>query len=122
MIISEYFDLIENTEKEQLVLENIAKSLSEVKDDLAKAERLPFLGKTVKAILALGKAESIEEFRKTKHYANLKNWDINVEGIEKGNIQINPSEIHKQAAFEWLVVIGAVLFGFWLGRKFGRRK
>jgi len=122
MTISTYFDSIENTEQEQNMLAQFSKGLSEAKDELAKAENFPIAGKIIKAIVALSQAESISEFKQTKHYANIKNWDINVEQLEKGNIQINPGEVHKEAAIDILAIVLAVLFGFWLGRKFGKKR
>ena len=122
MTFSEYFNSIENTEQEQKALELFAKSFSEVKDELAKAVNYPFIGKCLRALLALSKATSVTEFKQTDHYNNIKNWDINVDQLEKGNIQINPGPTHKEAIIEVAAMVGALLLGFWLGRKFGKSK
>lgn len=122
MTVSEYLNSIENTEQEQKALASFAKAFCEVKDELAKAVNYPFVGKCLRALLALSQATSVTEFKQTNHYNNIKNWDINVDQLEKGNIQVTPGPAHKEAIIEVVAMVGALLLGFWLGGKFGKKK
>ena len=107
MLLTEYLDTIENTEQEQLFLQK----LSEIKNDLAQAAKVPFVGKMLRALVALGEVESIEEFRQSGHYENIKGFDITVSDLEKGHFSIHPGreQLTKAAKIAAIVFAAALL-------------
>ena len=92
MLISKYLDSIEGTEKEPVFLNSFAE-LSEDKD-VAKLLDKPIIGKLLRALVALRSSDSIEAFRNTEHYENIKDWGITVFNLEKGYISIHPGPKH----------------------------
>jgi len=119
MKFSEYLDSAENAGDEEKVLQQF----SAIKEELAQQKltktqleilyKLPLLGKIMKAIIALGDAESIEAFRQSEHYATIKDWNTIVHdfGIENvPNITMYPSDAQMAKLFKVLAVIfGGVL-------------
>ena len=125
MTVAEYLDSIENTDQEQATLAKISEmlGLNNAKEELMKLTKIPVAGKVLKALVALSEAESVAEFKQTQHYNNIKNWAINADEFEKGQgISIQPGPVHKEVAIDIIAMILAVLFGFWLGRKFGKKR
>ena len=116
MIFSEYLDSIESTPNEQLLIQKLA----DMEGDLSQAKNVPFVGKVIAAMIELGKAQSIADFRQTAHYDNIKNWNITVTDLEKGQFSINPGPEHTR----WLIgvfgVVAAIIVLWCLCRK--RRK
>ena len=106
MVVSKYFDSIEGTEKEPVFLNSLVE-LAEDKD-VAKLLNKPVVGKLLSALVALSSSESIEAFRQTEHYKNIKDWGITVFNLEKGYISIHPGPKHIKKI---LVVISIVCIG-----------
>ena len=92
MLVSKYLDSVEGTEKELVFLNSFAE-LTEDKD-VAKLLDKPIIGKLLSALIALKNSESVEAFRQTKHYENIKDWGITVFNLEKGYISIHPGPKH----------------------------
>ncbi|MCL2526796.1 MAG: hypothetical protein FWE42_00150 [Defluviitaleaceae bacterium] len=105
MIISEYLDLIENTDQEQLLRDKIV----EIEEHLVKAASIPVLGKTLTALIAFGQAESVEAFKQSEHYVNLKDWNIEVADLEAGHFSITPGPVHMVKVKKIAVAIGIVV-------------
>ena len=107
MTVSEYFDSLENTEDEQKLIGQ----LLEIKDAIEKAASLPFLGKVMRALIALGESESIEAFRQTNHYATIKDWNVIAHDFNSTpNFTMYPSDAQLAKFFKILaVIIGGVL-------------
>ena len=109
MKLSMYLDSIQNTENEELFLQK----LSDINKDLAKATSVPFIGKKIRSVIALGNAESIEDFRQTRHYDVIKDWNIYVPDLEKGHIYLNYFPIEAKI----LLSIFALIALIWVVRR-----
>ncbi|MCL2376876.1 MAG: hypothetical protein FWC76_05700 [Defluviitaleaceae bacterium] len=118
MLLTEYLGEIENTEQEQQLLQGLA----DLKDEFAPAANIPFAGKVIKALMALGDAESIEEFRQTGHYENIEGFNIHVINLKKGQFSIYPGSEHLKKIAMVAAIIGGVLLLLCLCRKYCRRR
>lgn len=108
MLLTDYLDSIENTEQEQKFLQEI----SELKEPFEQASKVPVVGKLMKALVALGDSESIEEFKQSAHYAGIKGYDITFN--DKGHFSINPgAEQGKKAAIIFVAIVAGLLL-LWL--------
>ena len=109
MLVSKYLDSIEGTEKEPVFLN----SLVELADDkdIEKLLNMPIIGNLLSALVALGSSDSIEVFKQTEHYKNIKDWGITVFNLEKGYISIHPGPKHVKKI---LVVIAVICVGVYL--------
>jgi len=117
MIVSDYLDSIEGTEQEAVLLKAFTE-LTEDKD-IAKVFGLPIVGKLIKALVVLGSSESIDAFRQTEHYMNIKDWGITVFDLEKGYISIHPGLQHRKKIFIAAIAIG---IGIYLIRRCKKRR
>ena len=115
MLLTEYLDTIENTEQEQLFLEK----LSEIKEHLGQAAKAPFVGKMMRALVALGEVESIEEFKQSEHYESIKGLNITVSDLEKGHFSIHPGreQLTKMAKISAVVAVVILLLLFLCRRR-----
>jgi len=113
MKFSDYLDSIENTEQEQQLKEQILI----IRDDVKPAMNMPIIGKLLCSLVALGESETIEEFKYSGHYDNIKDWDIHVFDLEKGYFSIYPGAKHRKVIAKFLLGVCAGLFIFWLYRK-----
>ena len=108
MRFSQFCDIAENTEQEQQLFQFLKEeALSPLAEHSTKLKRIPIIGKVLTAILVLAKSESIAEFRQSKHYRHLMNWDVKFDG--EHNLEINPSDIQKKKVLKILAVIGVIL-------------
>lgn len=105
MVISKYLDTIEGTEKEPILL-NCFDDLKGDKD-IEKLLTAPIIGKLLGGLIALSNSESIEAFRRTEHYDNIKDWNIMVFNLEKGYVSIHPGPKHIKKFF--VVAAGVLL-------------
>ena len=99
MKFSDYMDSVENTEQEDL----LRQKLQDVKEFMEKIPNIPIIGKMLKALVAYGDSDGIEEFRQSAHYDNIKDWNISVPEIEKGNVSIQPGFA------QWLKIINFII-------------
>ena len=108
MLVSKYLDSIEGTEKEPILL----KSLIELAEDKDVAQLLdkPLIGKLLSALVALSGSDSIEDFRQTEHYENIKDWGITVFDLEKGYYSIHPGPKHMKMIFAVMAIAGVGLY------------
>jgi len=113
MLLTEYLDTIEGTEQEQLFLQKLA----DLKNEFAQATKVPFVGKLIRALVAFGDCESIEEFKQSEHYANIQGYNIAVMDLEKGFFSIHPGkeQLTKMAIFS--AIAAALILLFVLCRK-----
>jgi len=109
MLVSKYFDSIEGTEKEPILLNSLIE-LAEDKD-VAKLLDKPIIGKLLSALVALSSSDSIEVFRQTEHYEYIKDWGITVFDLEKGYFSIHPGPKHLKKIF---AVIAVACVGLYL--------
>ena len=113
MTMSEYLDSIEGTEQEQQMVQ----AIEDLREDLTVAAKIPFVGKTIVALLAFADLETIERFKQTIHYDNIKDWNIYVGDMEKGHFSIYPGDKQlKKIATAALIIFG-VLFLMWLWKR-----
>jgi hypothetical protein len=110
MSLAEYLDSIANTEQEQQFL----LKLSELKEEFGQIAKTPFVGKLFRALVVLGDSESIEEFKQSEHYENIKGFDIRVKNLEKGHFNIYPGKAQRKAMVKLsaVVAIGLLLIIF----------
>jgi len=101
MLFSEYLDSIQGTIDEKRLIEHFIKS----KDGLSHAAKIPVAGRIMKALIHIGECESIEEFKKSKHYNFIKHWDIDID-LDKQRLNISPS---KELKAKWLGIASAVV-------------
>ena len=118
MTISEFLDSIETTEQEQQFIDAIAN----IKDDLAQATQVPFVGELFTAILAIVDEGSIESFKQTEHFDTIKDFNISVFDIEKGYFSIWPGPKHQKIILKVAVGICAIILLIYLCRKFCCRR
>ena len=107
MVVSTYLDSIDGTEQEQQLLDGMVKLTQE--KAILDMMNAPVVGKIFTALDALGKSESITEFKETVHYNNIKDWGFQVIDIEKGYISIYPGPKHMKKVYAVAGVIGAGL-------------
>ena len=113
MLLTEYLNSIENTEQDQLFLQK----LSEIKNDIGQAAKMPFIGKLIRALMAMGDSESIKEFKQSEHYENIAGFNITVSDLEKGHFSIYPGAAHGKKIAKVLAIAGAGLLLLWLCRR-----
>ena len=116
MLFTEFLDSVANTEQEARFFEELAK----VKDELAQAARAPFVGKMIRALVALSDYGSIEVFKHSEHYPNIEGWDADI-NFETGAFSIYPGAEQRKTIFKVMVCIGVGLFLLWLCRRCCRR-
>ena len=113
MKISDYFNKIEGTDDEEILLSGFAELADELvsDEDAAVIFTLPVVGKLFNAIVALGGSDSLESFRRqTEHYDNIKEWGITVFNLEKGLVSIHPGPKHMKIIFiAAAIIVGGVL-------------
>ena len=109
MLVSKYFDSIEGTEKEPVLLKCIVELAED--EDVAKLLDKPIIGKLLSALVDLSSSDSIDAFRQTEHYENIKDWGITVFDLEKGYISIHPGPKHMKKIF---VVMAIACIGVYL--------
>ena len=119
MTFAQYCDMVESTEQEQQLLDYMRSSddFNQLDEVVEKLKFIPIAGKVLVALSALGKVESIAEFRQTQHYRHLMNWEFTFDN----GISLSPGEVHRKKALKVLAVIGVVL-GFLLLRRILRCK
>jgi len=105
MLLTEYLDTIENTEKEQEFL----RALSDIRQELQAGAKIPFIGKPIRALAAIGECESIEEFKQSEHYENITGFDITVSNLEKGHFSIYPGSAQRKKMAKVLAIVIAAL-------------
>ena len=117
MKFSEFCDMAENTEQEQQLFELLEKDGIKMLDDkLPKLQRIPILGKTITAIVALAKCKNIAEFRQSKEYRNLMNWNFDI-NFDTGSLSVSPSDIHYKKIKKILAVVGVSIAVLLICRK-----
>ena len=105
MVISKYLDSIEGTDNEAGLLKGMV-SLTE-QEAIAMLMDKPGIGDIFKSLAALGKSESIADFKQTEQYNVIKDWGITVYDIEKGMVSIYPGPKHLKRAFAFAAIVGA---------------
>ncbi|MCL2284785.1 MAG: hypothetical protein FWC32_00300 [Firmicutes bacterium] len=96
MKFSEYCDMVEGTEQEQQFLEFMKQDhMAELKKVSAKMKSIPFLGKLMTAIVVLSESESIAEFKESKYYSTLANFEFTFDH-ESGSFGFSPSDQQKK--------------------------
>ena len=116
MIVSDFLDSIEGTEQESIFLNNFVELVED--KDVIKLLNSPFIGKLLSVLVALGRSESIEAFRETEHYNNIKDWGIKVFDLEKGYISIHPGPKHLKRLLAALAIAGTGLLLMKIIRKY----
>jgi hypothetical protein len=89
-----------------------------VKEGFGQASKIPFVGKLMKALVALGELESIEEFKQSEHYESIQGYNISGVNLEKGYFNITPGKEQRMKIVKALAPVVAVLILLlWLCRK-----
>jgi len=104
MLLTEYLDSIENTEQEQKFLQQLA----ELKPHFQPAAKVPFVGKTICALIALPDIGSIDEFRQSEHYAAIDGYNITTIG-DAFSITPGKDQMIKAAIFVGCVVLTIII-------------
>lgn len=122
MLLTEFLDSAANTEQEARLFEELAKidDLANIKDGLAQATKIPFVGKLIKALVALYDYGSIEAFKQSEYYPDIEGWDCYID-LDKGHISIYPGAEQRKKIFKVMAIIGAGLLFLWLCRRYRRR-
>ena len=109
MRFSQFCDTAENTEQEQQLFQLVKDDdFKQAEKALAWLTRLPFFGNLFAAIVALGSYESIAEYRKSRHYDHIKDFDFKVD-FEKKSLAVGPTEEQKKKALQIVAMIGAAI-------------
>ena len=111
MRFSQFCDTIENTEQEQKLFQFLKQDFvaPPLKEHSAKLKRIPILGKLLTAFIALADSESIAEFRQSKHYKHIMNWDVKFDFDAENYLSLNPSDLQKKKIVKILAIVGAIL-------------
>jgi hypothetical protein len=107
MPLTEYLDLIQNTEKETQLIEKLVK----LKEPLMRASRVPFVGKVIKALAALADLQSVDAFKQSEYYQDISGYDIKIIDPETGGFSIGPGAEQKKKA---LLVVASIAIGIFL--------
>ena len=86
MLLTDYLDTIENTQQEQQFMQHLA----ELKEHFVPATKIPFVGRMIRALVALGDCGSVTEFKQSEHYPNIRGYNITLMDLEKGYFSITP--------------------------------
>jgi len=113
MLLTEYLDTIQGTDQEQQFIEKLA----ELKVHFEPAAKVPIFGKTIKALIALGDASNIEDFKQSEHYNNIQGYNIAITDIEKGYFSIHPGKAQLVKLVPFFAIIGGVILLLILSRK-----
>ncbi|MDR2166838.1 MAG: hypothetical protein LBE35_03170 [Clostridiales bacterium] len=108
MLLTEYLDSIQGTEQEAEFLEKMAG----LKVHFERAARMPFVGKFIMALAAIGDSQSIEDFEQSEHYETIQGWVIKVDP-DTGFFSINPGPAQMKKFLLILVGIGLGIFLLW---------
>ena len=96
MTFSQFCDMAENTEQEQKFFESMKDDeMSEAAKQLGKLTNFPFVGKLCAAFIALANSESLESFRQSPHFENLKDFNFEFDS-EKKSLKLTPGDVHKE--------------------------
>jgi len=122
MKFSEFCDTIENTEKEQQLLQYLNKAeLQDAKKVFVKMTRTPVMGKVFEALLALENYDSIEGFKQSEHYSNIKDYEFSVD-FESNSLNIGVSEVQKKKMTKCVVIAAIVIVLLIIFRKLRKRR
>ncbi|MCL2665271.1 MAG: hypothetical protein FWE82_06635 [Defluviitaleaceae bacterium] len=122
MTFSQYCDAVENTEQEEKLLQFFEQDkMKQVKKAFLKMARIPIAGKIFAAVSAMDKCESIAAFKRTEHYANIKDMNFAVD-FEKNSLTLSPNDAQKKKALKIAAIAGGVLALSLIGIKLLRRK
>ncbi|MCL2855226.1 MAG: hypothetical protein FWE21_06365 [Defluviitaleaceae bacterium] len=115
--LTDYLDIIENTEDETRFFEN----LDQVKDGLAEAKDIPVVGVLINALVALNDFGNVADFKDSAHYDAVEGWDITVDPAT-GAFSIMPGAAMRKKIFTILGVVAAGIVGIIVLIKFLRRR
>ena len=123
MRFSQFCDQAEDTGQEQKLLQFLQQEdMKEAETAFVKLTRVPVIGKLFAALVALGKYESIADFRQSEHYPNIKDWNFSID-FEKKRMHISPNEEQRRKIAEVFALIGAAAALILIIRRLlGRRK
>jgi len=107
MLLTEYLDTIQNTDQEHQFLQKQA----DLKEAFTPLISIPFVGKLFKALVAMGDATDIEEFKQSEHYASIQGYNIAVADLEKGYYSIHPGRemLTKMAILTGIIAAGLLV-------------
>ena len=107
MKFSEFCDMAENTEQEQQLLQFFKQDgMEDAEKVFVKMAHIPVIGKIFTALVALGNYKSIAAFRQSRHYQNLRNWNVDID-FDKRSLMINASAEQKRKAMKILAAVSA---------------
>ena len=122
MKFSQFCEEAENTEKERQLLQFLKEDeMAQAAQIMEKMVRVPVIGKPCAAIVALVNCDSIEEFRQSKHYRHLMDFNFTFD-FDKRSLYITLSDAQKEKIKKVLAVIGVSTTLLLLYRKFCRHK
>ena len=119
MRFSDYLDCVDNAEQHQ----QLKVKICELKEAMEKGAGIPVIGKYVRAAIAFGECESIEEFKQTPDYEKLKNWEITIHDKDDGDFDFGfqPGEEQIEKISKVVGTIITCLFALWAIRKIYRK-
>jgi len=122
MKFSQFCEEAENTEKEQQLLQFLKEDeMRQVEQIMAKMARVPIIGKSCTAVIALINCDSLAEFKRSAHYKHLMNFNFTFD-FDQRDLFITPSDAQIKNIVKVLAVIGASTTLLILYRKFCSRK
>ena len=120
MTFAEYCDSVENTEKEQEFFEYLkSDEMQEAGQAFAKLEKIPFVGKIFAALNALDEYPTLAEYRQSKHYQVIKDFEFEFDAAE-GKFNMHPNDKQARKAGIIVLLIIAAIAAIILCRKFCR--
>jgi len=119
MRFSEYCETVENTEQEQQLLQFMKQDkMKDAEKVFEKLSRIPVVGKLFSAVIALGDYESIEAYKQSEHYDNIKDWRFTID-YDKNSLSIGMNEEQQKKALKVLAIFGAIITLIVIARKLG---
>ena len=111
MLFTEYLESIANTEQEAEFMEKFAA----LQEHLTQVPNLPIVGKVIKSLIALGDAESIEDFMETEEFHAFGDWEITFN--PSGGFSLKPGATFRKKALKVLVIVVVGFIAWRLLRK-----
>jgi hypothetical protein len=120
MVLADYLASIEGTEREEKFFAKTADIFKDLEEAFTEAPQL-FKIKLMAALHALCKSTSVAEFRETKHYDYLSDWQISEHEVGDGDFtfSLTPSKeiMAKVKKVAIGVAIGIAALVWWRRRK-----
>ena len=109
MTFAEWCERAENTEEEIRFFEFLQQDhMQNLEQVFNKLQRLPAVGKFFAAMNALDEYQTLAEYRQSKHYELIKDWEFEFDA-DKGTFNLNANPAHVKKFLKAVAIIAAVI-------------